>query len=73
MLLNIYAPSGSDKKHERNIFFGQEVFTALGLDNNQTWIIWGDYNCVLKPLDIEGGVGFPQEHVSCLLTLIVIL
>ena len=29
MLLNAYAPSGSDKKHERNVFFGQEVFTAF--------------------------------------------
>ena len=35
MLLNIYAPSGSDKKHDRNIFFGQDVFTALKRDSTK--------------------------------------
>ena len=25
MLLNIYSPSGTDKKHERNVFFGQDI------------------------------------------------
>ena len=29
MLLNVYAPSGSDKKHERTGFFGQDIFRAL--------------------------------------------
>ena len=31
MLLNLYAPSGSDKKHERNRFFGQDIFRSLQL------------------------------------------
>ena len=26
-LLNLYAPSGSDKKNQRTVFFGQDVFT----------------------------------------------
>ena len=70
MLLNIYAPSGSDKKHERNVFFGQDVFTALGLNNNHTWVLGGDFNCVLKPIDIEGGFGFAQKFSPALKDLI---
>ena len=30
-LLNLYAPSGSDKKYERGAFFSQEVFRAFNL------------------------------------------
>ena len=70
MLLNIYAASGSDKKHERNVFFGQDVFTALGLNNNPTWVLGGDFNCVLKPIDIDGGFGFAQKFSPALKDLI---
>ena len=52
-LLNLYAPSGSDKKHDRTVFFGQEIFRALQLDLQSPWILGGDYNCVLKAIDIE--------------------
>ena len=66
MLLNIYAPSGSDKKYERNVFFGQEIFSALSLNHNPTWVVGGDFNCVLKSADIEGGLGFKQKFCPSL-------
>ena len=61
MLLNIYAPSGTDKKYERSHLFGQDMFKALTLDSGAPWIIGGDWNCVLNIIDIEGGVGFGQK------------
>ena len=69
-LVNVYAPSGSDKKHERNVFFGQEIFTSLQLDLHGNWILGGDYNSVLKAIDIEGGVGFNQKKCPALEDLV---
>ena len=70
MLLNIYAPSGSDKKFERATFFGQDVFRALRLQPGASWIVGGDWNCVLKTMDIEGGVGFAQKFSPALKDLV---
>ena len=61
MLLNVYAPSGSEKRHERAEFFGQDIFRALRLNPNALWVIGGDFNCVLKAMDVEGGMGFKQK------------
>ena len=61
MLLNIYAPSGSDKKYERAEFFGQEIFRAFRLSPDALWVLGGDFNCVLKTMDVEGGIGFNQK------------
>ena len=61
MLLNVYAPSGSEKRHERAEFFGQDIFRALRLSPNAPWVIGGDFNCVLKTMDVEGGFGFKQK------------
>ena len=70
MLLNIYAPSRSEKKHDRNVFFGQEIFKALTLNHEATWEIGGDFNCVLKSEDIEGGVGYQQKYCPALKDLV---
>ena len=59
--LNIYAPSGSDKKYERGSFFAKEIFRTLALHDNSSWILGGDFNCVLKPIDVENGTGFQQK------------
>ena len=61
-LLNVYAPSGSDKKYERGSFFSKEVFRALSLHSEPNWILGGDFNCVLKPIDLENGTGFQQKN-----------
>ena len=70
MLLNVYAPSGSDKKHERSVFYGQDLFQAMSLSPDAYWIIGGDFNCVLKSFDIEGGVGFTQKFCPSLKDLV---
>ena len=68
-LLNIYAPSGSNLKHERDLFFSQDVFQALQLFPELPYLLCGDYNCVLKPIDVENGIGFSQKKVSSLTEL----
>ena len=69
-LLNLYAPSGSDKRYERGIFFSKEIFRALSLHSESTWIIGGDFNCVLGTIDVEHGTGFQQKNCPQLADLI---
>ena len=39
-ILNIYAPSGSDKRSERGLFFARDVFQTLSLNTNCfSWIM----------------------------------
>ena len=59
-IFNIYAPSGSDRRVERNNFFAREIFQAFSLGSSP-WILGGDFNCVLRPIDIENGTGFNQK------------
>ena len=61
IIFNVYGPSGSDKKKERNIFFGHDMFTAFQLFPNSDYILSGDFNCLLSPLDVENGTGFKQK------------
>ena len=70
MLLNIYAPSGSDRKYERNSFFGQEIFNSLQLGNKDMWVLGGDFNSVLSAQDVEGGVGVNQKLCPALKDLV---
>ena len=69
-LLNLYAPSGGNKKYERNVFFGQEIFEAVHLDSQAQWVVGGDYYCVLKVIDVDGGVGFGQKKCHALEDLV---
>ena len=69
-LLNLYAPSGSDKKYERGCFFSKEVFRALSLHPETTWIVGGDFNCVLGYIDIENGTGYKQKSCPQLADLV---
>ena len=71
MLLNIYATSGSDKKFERAKFIGQDIFKALNLHSGALWVVGGDWNCVLKAIDIEVGVGFSQKVFPSLKDLVI--
>ena len=65
-LVNIYAPSGSQNRYARSLFFSQDLFLALQIDPGLTVICGGDYNCVLKPEDIEGGREFQQKNCPAL-------
>jgi hypothetical protein len=61
-ILNIYAPSGSDRKFERGSFFAREIFQAFSLHADSHWIFGGDFNCILRPIDVENGTGFMQKR-----------
>ena len=68
-IFNIYAPSGSDRKVERNNFFARDIFQAFSLGSSP-WILGGDFNCVLRPFDIENGTGFNQKKSTQLSDLV---
>ena len=65
-LVNIYAPSGSNNKEARALFFGQEMFNVMQLNNNFHVVLGGDFNCCLKPIDIENGIGYSQKRCPAL-------
>ena len=69
-ILNIYAPSGTDRKQERHILYSQEVFKALCFFPDSTFLIAGDHNCILSPIDVENGTGYNQKYCSSLKDLI---
>ena len=70
VVINVYAPSGSDKRSERNIFFGQEVFEALCMFPASKPVLVGDFNCVLNQIDVENGTGFNQKFSPALKDLV---
>ena len=49
-LVNIYAPSGSNKEKEREEFFEIELIQSL-IVNTDNIILGGDWNCILSPND----------------------
>ena len=69
-ILNVYAPSGSDKKFERGSLFAREIFHAFSLHSNSSWLFGGDFNCILKPNDVENGTGFSQKKCPQLADLV---
>ena len=38
-VVNIYAPSGSDKKFERGSFFARDLFQAFSTNSTSNWIV----------------------------------
>ena len=60
-LVNVYAPSGSDRAQERAVFFSTDIFQALSLDTRLSWGLAGDFNCLLSPFDVENGTGYRQK------------
>ena len=69
-VVNVYAPSGSDRKFERESFFARDLFRAFSTNSTTNWIIGGDFNCILKPIDVENGTGFNQKKCPQLLDLV---
>ena len=61
-LMNIYAPSGSNRKSEREEFYRLHVFNALQLDTDKPLICGGDYNAILSAIDVENGFGYGQKR-----------
>ena len=54
-LFNVYAPSGNNQAQARRLFYSQVLFEALRGIDSKPFIIGGDFNCVVSPLDTEGG------------------
>ena len=53
LLINIYAPSGTAKRHEREYFFNNELPYLLKSPTARM-IIGGDFNCVITTSDTTG-------------------
>ena len=60
-IFNCYAPSGSENKHARNKFYGEDLFKFLVLHSDCPHLVAGDHNCVLRKEDIENGIGFSTK------------
>ena len=69
-LLNLYAPSGSNRRSERATFYSQSIFSALETDTNSLVIFGGDFNCIVDPIDVENGLVFRQKFCPSLIDLI---
>jgi exonuclease III len=52
-ILNIYAPSGTIRKAEREQFFNTEI-THIMPTTHQRIILAGDFNCTIPPTDCTG-------------------
>jgi exonuclease III len=52
-LVNIYAPSGAENKHERERFYNTDVAFLLR-SNPESMTLGGDFNCVLSAADCTG-------------------
>jgi exonuclease III len=52
-IVNIYAPSGSEKRRDRDKFFNTEVPQLLS-HTQQHILLAGDFNCVLDKADCTG-------------------
>jgi hypothetical protein len=52
-VINIYAPSGAEKKQDREAFYNNDVPYLL-LGHNTDTILAGDFNCVLSSDDATG-------------------
>jgi endonuclease/exonuclease/phosphatase family metal-dependent hydrolase len=53
MVVNIYAPSGTAKRLEREAFFNEDLPCILGTHFDDI-ILCGDFNCVLRATDATG-------------------
>jgi exonuclease III len=64
-VINIYAPSGAEKKQNRDVFYNNDVPYLLPGHNTDT-ILAGDFNCVLSSDDAT-----EQRNYSCALEKLV--
>jgi exonuclease III len=53
MIVNIYAPSGTAKRLEREAFFNEDLPCILGTHSDDI-TLGGDFNCVLRATDATG-------------------
>ena len=52
-LINVYVPSGAEKRHEHENFFTNELAYLLPTGPREI-LVAGDFNCVISPADCTG-------------------
>ena len=52
-LINIYAPSGTERRAEREHFYNTELPLLIRADYRKI-ILGGDFNCIIDPVDTTG-------------------
>ena len=72
-IVNLYAPSGSNNRQARNIFFGADIVTPFARTVDDA-IVASDFNCVLHDVDCIGPINtcghcVPSRLVSTSKTL----
>lgn len=58
-IVNIYAPSGAERRHEREHFFNVEMSYLLG-GLHTPLVLGGDFNSVVAPTDCTGGYNYSR-------------
>jgi exonuclease III len=58
-LVNVYAPSGAERKQEREVFFNTDLPQLL-LETTSMMLISGDFNCVLTKTDCTGNFNYSR-------------
>jgi exonuclease III len=58
-LVNVYAPSGAERKQEREVFFNMDLPQLL-LETPSMMLIGGDFNCVLSKTDCTGNFNYSR-------------
>jgi exonuclease III len=66
--INVYAPSGSARKTERENFVNKELALAFLIAAPHT-ILGGDFNCVLNPADTTGTIQTSRARAEILRSL----
>jgi exonuclease III len=64
-IINVYAPSGAEKRHDREIFFNQGI-TYLFPTSSTRLIMAGDFNCVTSSVDCSGAPNMSRALKSLL-------
>ena len=59
-IVNIYAPSGAEKKADRERFFANEILPLLPSDRSEL-LLAGDFNCILHTAESTGNGCFSRS------------
>ena len=58
-IINIYAPSGTARKQDRENFYNNEVPYIIATAGEHI-LLGGDFNCILNPTDATGGYNYSR-------------
>jgi hypothetical protein len=64
-IVNIYAPSGAERRAEREQFFNTELMYILP-QTNANMILTGDFNCTIEKSESTGGTNYSRALTGLL-------